>query len=78
VGFGSRTLSAPCAWTRRAADAARNFRLVRSGAHWEEQSRIDGLWQSLYRFSLEEQAHEDYEVCNWYHSTYPHSLSPTG
>jgi N-hydroxyarylamine O-acetyltransferase len=75
TGFGSRTLSAPLSLEREGEQVTPHgaFRLVRVGTHLEEQALIDGEWRSLYRFSLEEQTHEDYQVCNWYHSTYPQS-----
>jgi N-hydroxyarylamine O-acetyltransferase len=75
VGFGSRTLSAPLRLDDPGEQATPHgvFRLVRSGEHLEEQTRIDGEWKSLYRFSLERQEPQDYAVCNWYHSTHPES-----
>src|SRR5262249_15632332 len=36
-------------------------------------TRIDGEWQTIYRFSLEEQSRQDYEMANWYVSTHPES-----
>jgi N-hydroxyarylamine O-acetyltransferase len=75
VGFGSRTLSAPLSLERDGAQMTPHgaFRLMRMGAHLEEQALIGDAWTSLYRFSLEEQTEADYEVCNWYHSTCPAS-----
>jgi N-hydroxyarylamine O-acetyltransferase len=75
VGFGSRTLSAPLRLDDEGEQMTPHglFRLVRAGHQLEEQTRIDGEWQSLYCFSLEEQTVQDYEVGNWYHSTHPDS-----
>jgi N-hydroxyarylamine O-acetyltransferase len=75
VGFGSRTLSAPLSLEREDEQVTPHgmFRLVRTGTYLEEQALMDGQWTSLYRFSLEEQTQEDYEVCNWYHATCPAS-----
>ena len=75
VGFGSRTLSAPLKLETDAEQMTPHgaFRLIPSGAHLEEQTKIEGVWQALYRFSLEEQTSQDYEVANWYHSTNPDS-----
>ena len=75
AGFGSRTLSAPLSLDQEGEQMTPHgaFRLVRDGTHLEEQTLMDGEWRSLYRVSPEEQAQEDYQVCNWYHSTYPQS-----
>lgn len=75
VGLGSWTLSAPL---RLFDDSEQEtphgpFRIVRAGEHFEEQTRIEGQWKTLYRFSLEEQLDQDYEVANWYTSTHPES-----
>jgi len=79
VGFGSRTLSAPLRLEERSEQQTPHgpYRLIRAGAYLEEQALIDGEWQSLYRFTLEEQTPQDYEVCNWYHSTNPTSYFTT-
>lgn len=79
VGFGSRTLSAPLRLEERIEQQTPYglYRLIRAGAYLEEQALIDGEWQSLYRFTLEEQSPQDYEVCNWYHSTNPTSYFTT-
>ncbi|HMI97581.1 MAG TPA: arylamine N-acetyltransferase [Micropepsaceae bacterium] len=71
VGFGSRTLSAPLRLDHEGEQPTPHgvFRLIRDGMHVEEQTRIEGEWKSLYRFSLEEQTAKDYEVTNWFHST---------
>ncbi|MEO9189482.1 MAG: arylamine N-acetyltransferase, partial [Acetobacteraceae bacterium] len=37
------------------------------------QSKIDGAWKSLYRFDQQEQFQPDYEVSNYYLSTFPGS-----
>ena len=55
---GKRTLQW---WTRG------HFFIVRGGGH------IDA-WQPLYQFDLQPQHLPDYEVSNWYVSTYPKSL----
>jgi N-hydroxyarylamine O-acetyltransferase len=75
VGFGSRTLSAPLRLDQEGEQATPHgvFRLIQAGMQFEEQTRIDGEWKSLYRFSLEEQTAKDYEVTNWFHSTNPDS-----
>jgi N-hydroxyarylamine O-acetyltransferase len=79
VGFGSRTLSAPLRLEERIEQQTPHgfYRLIRAGAYLEEQACIDGEWKSLYRFTFEEQTPQDYEVCNWYHSTNPNSYFTT-
>ena len=75
VGFGSRTLSAPLRLEEGAEQQTPHglYRLLRVDSYWEEQALIEGVWKSLYRFTLEEQTPQDYDVCNWYHSTNPNS-----
>jgi len=79
TGFGSRTLSTPLRLEGRSEQQTPHglYRLRRGNVYWEEQAHIDGEWKSLYRFTLEEQAPQDYEVCNWYHSTNPNSYFTT-
>ena len=79
VGFGSRTLSAPLRLEDRIEQQTPHgmYRLIRAGAYLEEQAWIDGEWKSLYRFTLEEQSPQDYDVCNWYHSANPNSYFTT-
>jgi N-hydroxyarylamine O-acetyltransferase len=79
VGFGSRTLSAPLRLEERIEQQTPHglYRLIRAGAYLEEQALIEGEWKGLYRFTLEEQTPQDYDVCNWYHSTNPTSYFTT-
>jgi N-hydroxyarylamine O-acetyltransferase len=79
AGFGSRTLSTPLRLETRIEQQTAHglYRLMRTDPFWEEQALIDGEWKSLYRFTLEEQTPQDYEVCNWYHSTNPDSYFTT-
>jgi N-hydroxyarylamine O-acetyltransferase len=75
VGLGSWTLSAPL---RLHDDSEQEtphgpFRIQRAGDFLEEQTKVDGEWKSLYRFTLEETHAQDYEVANWYTSAHPDS-----
>jgi N-hydroxyarylamine O-acetyltransferase len=75
VGFGGRTLSAPLPLdsSEEQTTAHGGFRLIRDGDFFDQQTRIDGEWQTLYRFSLEAQTPQDYEMANWYICTHPDS-----
>ena len=75
VGFGGRAPSAPMRLDTRCEQATPHgaFRLARAGDFFEQQTRIDGEWQTIYRFSLEEQSRQDYEMANWYVCTHPDS-----
>ncbi len=75
VGFGGRTLTTPLnlAQTAEQMTAHGPFRLVRDGGAMDQQTRIDGAWTTLYRFSLEEQLPGDFDMLNWFVSTYPES-----
>ena len=75
AGFGGRTLTAPLRLEDDGAQATPlgEFRLQREGGGILEQTRIGGEWRTLYRFSLEEFLHGDFEVLNWFVSTHPDS-----
>jgi len=75
VGLGSWALSAPLRlFDESLQDTPHGaFRILRSGDYFDEQTRMDGDWKTLYRFSLEEQIDQDYEVANWYTSAHPES-----
>jgi N-hydroxyarylamine O-acetyltransferase len=75
VGLGSWALSAPLRLFDESEQETPHgaFRLVRNGAFFDEMTLMDGEWKALYRFSLEEQIDNDYEVANWYTSAHPQS-----
>ncbi len=75
VGFGGRSLSAPLRlYDERVQETPHGpFRIVRSGDFFEQQAPAGGPWTTLYRFSLEEQMAQDYEMANWYVQTHPDS-----
>jgi N-hydroxyarylamine O-acetyltransferase len=75
VGFGGQTLTAPL---RLEPDVDQStphevFRLVTAGDGFKMQCRIGAAWKSLYRFDLQEVFEPDYEILNYYASTYPQS-----
>lgn len=75
VGFGGQTLTGPL---RLVADIEQStphepYRLVRVDGDFKLQSRVGGLWKSLYRFDLQPQYEADYEVANYYLYTNPSS-----
>ncbi len=75
VGFGGWALSGPLRLDdeREQETPHGPYRLLRGSDDFEEQTKVDGEWTTLYRFTLEEQLPQDYEVCNWYCSTHPDS-----
>ena len=75
VGFGAWALSAPLKLDETGEQQTPHgpYRIVPDGEGFLEQTIVDGQWTTLYRFTLEEQLPQDYEVCNWYCSTHPES-----
>jgi N-hydroxyarylamine O-acetyltransferase len=75
VGFGAWALSAPLKLheAREQETPHGPYRIVQGDGDFLEQTIVDGEWTTLYRFTLEEQLPQDYEVCNWYCSTHPDS-----
>jgi N-hydroxyarylamine O-acetyltransferase len=75
VGFGGLTLTAPLRVEVDVEQATPHepFRLVRQEDELIMQALFGGVWNSLYRFGLQEQLLADYEVTNWYLSHHPES-----
>ena len=75
VGFGAQTLTGPLRLEPDIEQATPHepFRLLRVGDGFRLQSRIDGIWKSLYRFDQQAQFQPDYEVSNYYLSNFPGS-----
>ena len=75
VGLGSWTLSAPLNLAEEGEQQTPHgvFRIVRQEGFFEQQTKLDGEWRPLYRFTLEETYPQDYEVANWYTSAHPES-----
>jgi N-hydroxyarylamine O-acetyltransferase len=76
VGFGGLTPTAPLALAAGLEQETphETFRLVEIDGELGLEARLGGSWASLYRFSLQPQLAVDYEVANWFTSTYPISL----
>lgn len=75
AGFGGMTLTGPLRLQPDVQQATPHgsFRLVRSGEGFVLQSEIAGEWKALYRFDLQEQFQQDFEVSSWYLSNHPDS-----
>ncbi len=75
VGFGGQSPTAPL---RLAADLEQNtphgcFRFLVKDDVFELQVRTAAGWRGMYRFADEIQETADFEVANWFTSTYPRS-----
>lgn len=75
VGFGGLTLTAPLMLDSDSVQATphENFRITRDGTHYLLQAEVAGVWQALFRFSLDEQMPADYAMANYYVSTHAQS-----
>jgi len=75
VGFGSVTQTGPL---RLETDSVQStphepFRLVPAGEEYIVQALLGGIWQPLYRLSLDPCYPSDYEIANYYVATHPRS-----
>jgi N-hydroxyarylamine O-acetyltransferase len=80
VGFGGLVLTAPL---RLIPDVAQEtpherFRLATTDAGYRLEVELGREWRPLYRFDLTEQHLIDYQVANWFTSTYPRSIFRNG
>ena len=75
VGFGGSTLPTPIQLIPDIDQSTplEPFRLMSAQDSYILQVCFAGAWQSLYQFDLQPQYPADYEVSNWYVSTYPTS-----
>jgi N-hydroxyarylamine O-acetyltransferase len=75
VGFGAWALSGPLRLLDESVQETPHgpCRVGRADDHFDVQTIVDGEWTRLYRFLLEEQMPQDYEVSNWYCATHPES-----
>ncbi|MDX1485988.1 MAG: arylamine N-acetyltransferase, partial [Alphaproteobacteria bacterium] len=76
AGFGIAALTAPLALVTDVEQDTphETYRLLGSeGGLFELQVRLGTGWRGLYVFDLQGQLDADYEVTNWYASTYPGS-----
>lgn len=80
VGFGGQVLTAPIRLDPEIEQATPHepFRLMPRNDEFLLQSRIRDQWMPLYRFGLQPQELSDYEVSNWYVSTFPGSILVNG
>jgi N-hydroxyarylamine O-acetyltransferase len=76
VGFGSAGFIEPLALesNRTVEQFGWLHRLEQDGAGWILQTRIGSEWVDQYYFMLEPQYPIDYEVANYYTSTFPTSI----
>jgi N-hydroxyarylamine O-acetyltransferase len=75
VGFGGVVLTGPLRLVADEEQATPHepHRLVGVGPEYQLQVRLPDRWAPLYQFSLHEQLAPDWDVQNWYASTYPQS-----
>lgn len=76
VGFGGLTLTTPLRLAPGIQQPTSHepFRLVEVDDTYIMQALLGQAWRPLYQFDLQPQHLPDYEVSNWYVSTYPKSL----
>lgn len=75
VGFGGMTLPSPIRLELNVAQETTHepYRLLeKDGVHFL-QALVQNEWRTLYRFTLQTQQPIDYEMGNWFVSTYPQS-----
>jgi N-hydroxyarylamine O-acetyltransferase len=75
VGYGNLTPTAPLALRPGEEQPTPNepFRLMPRGSEFLLQARLGDTWDSLHRFGIEPAPPADYEMGNWYASTFPGS-----
>jgi N-hydroxyarylamine O-acetyltransferase len=75
VGFGGLTLTAPLRFEPDVEQETPHepHRLASEGERLVLQAKLAEEWHDLYAFDLYEQIQPDYEVSNWYLSTWPES-----
>jgi N-hydroxyarylamine O-acetyltransferase len=80
VGFGGQSLTAPLRLEPDVEQVTPHepFRLRLAGDKYTLETQLDGAWQALYVFDLQEQLQPDFEVSNWYLANHPQSQFVTG
>ena len=75
VGFGGTSPTSPLRLASGVEQRTPHgvYRLEESGGLFTQQIRIGGEWASQYRFDLRPRHAIDYQVGNWYVSTFPGS-----
>ena len=73
AGFGSQNPPVPLRFEPELEQATSHgtFRLKRAAQDFTVQSLLPEGWLSMYRFRLDAQSPDDYEVYNWYTSAHP-------
>lgn len=74
VGFGGQSPSAPLRLAERAPQHTPHgiYRIAEHASGFELQIETRDGFAGMYRFTLEPQSPADYEMGNWFTSTYPH------
>ncbi len=75
AGFGGLTLTAPL---KLEADTIQQtpherVRFGRVGSDYVLEAEAGDSWRAMYQFDMQEQIDADYEMANWFTSTYPGS-----
>lgn len=75
VGFGALTLTAALRLRPGLEQETphERFRLIEHDGLFRLDARIGDDWRPVYRFDLQEQVQTDYEITNYYLSSYPDS-----
>jgi N-hydroxyarylamine O-acetyltransferase len=80
VGFGRLTLTAPLRLVHDVEQETPHglYRLIRAGDEYQLQAKLDGEWEPIYQFHLQEQSPADWDVANWWTATHPGSIFTRG
>lgn len=73
VGFGGQSLTGPLEFELEKPQETPHelYRITSKGDYFFMQVNLKNEWKTIYRFTLQPQHMVDYEVANWYTSTYP-------
>jgi N-hydroxyarylamine O-acetyltransferase len=76
VGFGGNTMTAPLRLDLVDPQPTSHewFRLNSEGDQYILRIQINGIWEDMYHFGLEEYLLPDYQVISWYLETHPDSV----
>lgn len=75
VGFGGMTMTAPLKLLPNVEQETphEKFRIIKEENSYRQEGCLSGEWKHTYRFNLEEAQLIDYQVSNYYVSTFPDS-----
>ncbi len=75
VGFGGLTLTAPLRLEAGPVQPTPHepIKLSRSGGQFVLEAKAGEQWRAMYQFGLEDYIVPDFEMANWFMSTYPGS-----